>query len=151
MAKQTQQNRLEHVSVALRFKTTSGHASDATYSATGNAAAKQAIDELARILAIDGEGEAALSIVTDAVQRVADYNKSKEPPPIPAPVAPDSASLLVWCSAVEQHLVSIHNFGPEAAKETVDRDAERLSAWHAEGKSALDAAGEIGSKTPSAA
>ncbi|WP_432263390.1 hypothetical protein [Cupriavidus sp. TMH.W2] len=136
-------NRLQHVRVDLKLTTTSGYQSATSFADAGSKAAKAALDELARILALDGEGDAALTIVAEAVQRVADYHKSQEPHPIPPPEAPDSNGLLTWCSEVEQCLVSVHGLGPEAAKNVVDGDAGRLSEWHSEGKSALDAANEV--------
>lgn len=63
---------LKRVSVQVSFRTTSGYSMTQSFVSEGRQAALEAIDELARIVAVDGGGKEAVAAAEAAVQRVAD-------------------------------------------------------------------------------
>lgn len=69
--------RLRHVSVEIRIIATTGYEGESTYAQEGNAAAISAVDELARILAIDGAGAQAIETVQSAVKRVDEWKRTQ--------------------------------------------------------------------------
>jgi hypothetical protein len=75
--------KLKTVTVRLTFSTTSGYRSEAGFGGKGidpNDAICGAIDELARIAALNGIGERASAAVADARSRVAAYQDAASLP-----------------------------------------------------------------------
>ena len=70
--------RIVRMVVNLRYTTSHGSSFDSAFKSKDSGAALQTIDELARILAVEGKGEEAIAAASAAVKRVKEWEEKNE-------------------------------------------------------------------------
>lgn len=72
-------NKLKSARVDIRYFTESGFQASQTYRDEASKAILQGIGELARLAALNGDSDAAIQVVWDAVQRVSEWKEQQQP------------------------------------------------------------------------